>query len=61
MLKINEKYTVQPISVDLGDGIILKQDEVIKVIDIKGSLITFEQENGQTNTVPKMALEFVVE
>lgn len=58
---IGQIVVVQPLTLSIG-GLLLKQDEALRIIDITNSRVIFERlKDGSVNEVSKMGLKFAVE
>ena len=60
-MKINQIYTIQPITLEI-DKIILYQDEQVKILEIKNGNVKFLRlRTNEILEVPKMALEIAID
>lgn len=60
-MKAGQIVIVQGLTLSIS-GLLLKQDEALRILEVDNSTVTFERlEDGTVNTVSKMALEFGTE
>ena len=60
-MKINQIYTIQPITLEI-DEVTLYQDEQVKILDVKNGNVKFLRlRTNEILEVPKMALEIAID